>query len=340
MNLRDALRQSVRGVALSCDDAEAVFAGALSDRVDPVELGALLASMATRGETADEIAGAARALREAMIPFEHPFAEAIDTCGTGGDGLGLFNLSTAAAIVAASAGARVVKHGNRAASSKCGSADFLEAAGIPLELSGPAARAVLEEVGITFLFAPLHHPALKHASSVRKSLGVRTIFNWLGPLANPGRVRRQLLGVADGSRADSIAHVLGSLGVERAFVVHGAGRADELTLSGANVALPVGGAPIERFDADALGLEPAPNLALEGGDASDNVRLFSQVLDGARCPLADAIALNAAAALCVAGVAASAREGLEFARESIASRRAKSTFERWISTARRMKGAA
>jgi anthranilate phosphoribosyltransferase len=329
-----ALKATVAGRRLSRAEARACFASALDQRADPLALAGLLAALAQRGEDAAEIAGAAEALRGAMVPFEHGRPDAIDTCGTGGDGLGTFNLSTATAIVAAAAGAAVIKHGNRAASSRSGSADLLEAAGLPLELSPEASRRVLERVGITFLFAPLYHPALRFAAPVRRALGIRTVFNLVGPLVNPGRVRRQLLGVPEHRRVAPLAAALAELGHERAYVVHGAGGADELTLGGENHVAPVGSAPRMRFDADALGLEQRPVSTLAGGDPRENLARLRALLDGEEGPLADALKLNAAAALVVAGLAADAGDGLERAGEALASGAARELFARWIAAAR------
>ena len=273
----------------------------LAEGSEPVQLGALLFALAVRGETAAEIAGAADALRASMIVFEHDHPGAIDTCGTGGDGSRSFNLSTAAAIVAAAAGARVIKHGNRSQSSRSGSADLLEAAGIPLDLSPARSRRVLDLVGITFLFAPAYHPSLRHAAPVRRSLGVRTLFNYLGPLANPGRVRRQLIGVPEARRVDEIAAALAELGHERALVVHGACGADELTLAGENHVRSVGSMPALRFDARDHGLATVPTAELAGGDAHDNLAILRAVLAGEASVFADAVVLNAAAAIAVAG---------------------------------------
>lgn len=334
--LRGALARSVRGEALSRDEAREVFSSALSEDANAAALGGLLASLATRGETTAEIAGAVDALRAAMRPFEVDDGgpAPIDTCGTGGDGLGTFNLSTAAALVARAAGARVVKHGNRALSSRCGSADLLEAAGVPLELSPGGSREVFERVGITFLFAPAWHPAFRAVGPVRRALGIRTVFNLLGPLLNPARVRRQLVGVGEAGRVDAVAAVLGELGCERGYAVHGAGGADELTLAGANRALAVGEAPEEDFDAGRLGLASAPVEALAGGDAARNLGLLRRVLQGERGPLFDAVALNAAAALVVAEVARDAAEGLERAVEALASGAARGVLEDWAAAAK------
>jgi anthranilate phosphoribosyltransferase len=334
MKLAEALVRVRSGGSLTRAESRAAFATTLAEGFDENALADLLRALAARGETPDEIAGGADALRAAMVPFEHDRTDAIDTCGTGGDGRGTFNVSTAAAIVAAAAGAVVVKHVNRSQSSRCGSADVLEAAGIPLDLPPDRARAVLDEVGIVFLFAPAHHPALRHAAPVRRALGIRTIFNFLGPLANPGRVTRQLVGVPEERRVREIASVLAGLGHESAYVVHGAGGADELTLAGANVVEAVGEAPRASFDAGPLGLETAAVDALRGGDAAHNLALLRSVLDGEASPHLDAVLLNACAALVVAGVAPGPSEGLGAAREVVAGGEAKRTMTRWVDAAR------
>lgn len=334
MQLPHALSIVLRGGTLSRIETHAVFAELLHGRFEPAQLGALLGGLAARGETPDEVAGAADALRAAMTPFVHGHPDAIDTCGTGGDGLSTFNLSTAAAIVAAACGARVIKHGNRSASSQCGSADLLEAAGLPLELPSDRARQLLDEVGITFLFAPTYHPALRHAAAVRRALGTRTLFNYLGPLCNPGRVRRQVVGVPQHARLEPTARALEHLGHERALVVHGAGGADELTLAGDNHVRAVGEQAVEKLDARALGIASAPVTALAGGEPSTNLAILCSILDGRPSANADAVALNAAAALLVAGRAKDAPSALALAREALASGAAKHVFQRWVNRAR------
>jgi anthranilate phosphoribosyltransferase len=335
MNPRDALAAVVAGETLDRVEARALFASALNEEADPIVVGGLLSAMALRGETVGEITGAAEALQSAMIPFEHDEPEAIDTAGTGGDGLGTFNLSTAAALVAAAAGAKVVKHGNRSISSRCGSADLLEAAGVHLELSPSAAAEVLDELGITFLFAPAYHPAMRFAAPVRKALGVRTIFNFLGPLCNPGRVRRQLLGVSVRERVADFAAVLGELGHDRALVVHGGDGADELTLApGAEVAA-VGEVPVGGLDPAALGMSPGPPDGLAGGDAADNLGSLRRVLGGEQGPLRDGVCLNTAAALMVAGAASTAVEGVEMARAVIDGGAAAAKLEAWARASQR-----
>jgi len=329
MKVREALHEVVRGQTLEAEAMHAVVGEVLAGESDPVAFGGLLATLALRGETREEILGAARAMRAAMRPFEHDSPDAIDTCGTGGSGLDTFNVSTAGAVVAAAAGAKVIKHGNRSASSKCGSADLLEELGIPLELSPEAARAVLEECGITFLFAPVYHPAMRHAGPIRKSLGLRTIFNLLGPLCHPGGVRRQLLGVSDPSRVEDLAAVLTELGAERALVVHGGGGADELTLAGQNLVRAVGELPAGGFDPADLGLAVTPVAASRGGDARHNAATFAALLDGDDPPARELVLLNAGAALVVAGLAQDAREGYERAREALASGSAREKLAAW-----------
>ena len=336
MTLSDALRTVLDGGFLSRAQAREVFAAALCEEGDPVTLAGFLVALGTRGETAEEICGAAEALRAAAQVFEHDVSEAIDTCGTGGDGLGVFNLSTAAAVVACAAGAKVIKHGNRSISSRCGSADLLESAGIPLELKPDQARRIFEQEGIVFLFAPAWHPAMRFAAPVRRSLGVRTIFNLLGPLCSPARVQRQLLGVADEDRLDDFALALEGLGHASAYVVHGAGGADELTLQRGNRVRAVGAAPQQAFEAAALGLKEAPIEALAGGDIAQNLALLGRVFSGERGPLFDAVVLNASAALIVADVCGHAQEGIARASEALLSGAAQDKLDSWSSTARRV----
>ncbi|MBR57337.1 MAG: anthranilate phosphoribosyltransferase [Myxococcales bacterium] len=330
--IQDALKIVVgEGRSLSRAEARECFTYGLSGNADPVVLGGLLVAMAQRGETIEEITGAAEALRSCMTPFEHDYPDAIDTCGTGGDGLGMFNISTTSAIVAAAAGARVIKHGNRAVSSSCGSADLLEAAGVKLELSPEAARTCLDETGITFLFAPRYHPAMRHAGPVRRALGIRTIFNLLGPLANPGSVQRQVLGVANPSYLKTHSTVLQELGAERAMVIHGGGGADELTLEDGNQIqyVPVDGGPIS-LRSEELGLGAAPVSALQGSDANHNLSILHRVLGNEAGPLRDVVILNAAAALWVADIASDLKDGVARADEALASGTSQALLARWV----------
>jgi anthranilate phosphoribosyltransferase len=333
-HVQDALRGVLAGEELEPASVRSLVAGILAGEGDPLAFGGLLIALAARGETVGELLGAAEAMRSAMTPFEHDFPEAIDTCGTGGSGLDTFNVSTATAIVAAAAGARVIKHGNRSASSKCGSADLLEALGIPLELSPAAAREVLEQVGVTFLFAPHYHAAMRHAGPIRRSLGVRTIFNLLGPLCNPGGVRRQLLGVFDPRRVSDLAGVLGELGCERGLVVHGAGGADELTLGGQNVVATVGDLPASGYDAADHKLPLQPIAASSGGDALENQATLEGLLLGKVSPVRELVLFNTAAALVVAGVASDMNEGRARSAEAVDSGAAHTTLNRWREVAR------
>jgi anthranilate phosphoribosyltransferase len=343
-----AAAAAARRRALTRAEARALFAGVLASPPPAEELAELLRALAERGETAEEIAGAAEAMRAAMIPFAHGAADAVDTCGTGGDGLGTFNLSTAAALVAAAAGVKVVKHGNRAASSKCGSADLLEAAGVRLALGPAAARRVFEECGFVFLFAPAYHPALAPIAPVRRALGIRTIFNFLGPLCNPGRVKRQLLGVSDAKRLADYAQVLRALGCAHGAVVHGAGGADELMLDGPNLLIWIGGAVPDggasSLPAREFGLAPAPAEALAGGDAARNLELLRGVLAGERGPLRDAVLLNAAVAIFLADAGDRRSAGLPDAfargREALDSGAAARLLARVADSSRRAAGEA
>lgn len=327
---KDGVRRVLAGETLGTQETQALFVEVLEGRVDPAALGGLLVGLAQRGESSGEVAGVALALRGSMRRFEHGEPSAVDTCGTGGDGLGMFNVSTAAALVAAGAGAKVIKHGNRSVSSRSGSADLLEALGGQLEVPDEAARAALEETGFTFLFAPSFHPAMRHAGAVRRALGVRTIFNLVGPLANPGGVRRQVVGVPSMRFVPLIAGALEELECERGFVVHGAGGADELTLAGVNQAHPIGDAPEVQTRASELGLAPAGVGELAGGDARVNARMMIDLLGGEAGPTRDAVLLNAAAALVTAEVAPDIPEGIERARGAIDSGAARGVLDGWV----------
>ncbi|MCH2100484.1 MAG: anthranilate phosphoribosyltransferase [Planctomycetes bacterium] len=332
MNFREALAFVLAGGYLSRNEAHVTFGMAFREGLDVENLGALLKVLAERGETVEEIAGAAEALRGAMLPFDHNAPHAVDTCGTGGDKLGSFNLSTASALVAAAAGAQVIKHGNRSVSSKCGSADLLEAAGVRLELTPDQAQKVFEREGIVFLFAPAFHPAMRFVAPVRAQLGIRTIFNFLGPICNPGRVRRHLLGVSDAARVPDFAGVLRELNFDRAYVVHGAGGADELTLAGPNQVEVVGQAPEVSLNAADLGLEVIGVEALEGGEAAYNLRILRDLLDGKTGPIHDAVVLNAAGALLASGVTEDVQDAVDRSCDALASGAARQKMGTWTST--------
>ncbi|MFT7486839.1 MAG: anthranilate phosphoribosyltransferase [Candidatus Paceibacteria bacterium] len=333
MNAQEALKCVLAGEDLGRENMRAVLDDLFEGKADPVAIAGLLVALTSRGETRAELIGAASAMRAAMVTFEHDAPGAIDTCGTGGSGLDTFNISTCSALVAAAAGAQVIKHGNRSASSKCGSADLLEAAGVPLELSPKGARTVLDAVGITFLFAPAYHPAMRHAGPIRKALGVRTIFNLLGPLCNPGAVKRQVLGVFDPSRVADLGHVLAELGAEQALVVHGGEGADELTLAGQNSLHAIGSVPDTGWNAQALGLDVHPIQTCCGGDAQANLNSLHDLLAGEAVAARDFVLLNAAAALVVAGEAGTPLEGVQLAREAIDSGNARRKLDQWVACA-------
>lgn len=281
---------------------------------------ALLAGLATKGEAATEIAGAADALRRRLIPIPHRVEGVVDTCGTGGDGSGTFNISTAAALVTAAAGVPVAKHGNRSVSSRCGSADVLEAAGVAVESTPEAAGRELEALGICFLFAPAYHPAMREAMPVRRALGVRTLFNVLGPLTNPAGARRQLLGVYAEHLVEVVVRVLAELGAEQALVVHGEDGLDELTTTGHTLVAEAVNGEVRtyRVAPEELGIERARPEDLEGGAPDRNAELLEAVLAGEPGPLADVTALNAGAAIYVGGRADTLTAGVDRARRVLA----------------------
>lgn len=303
--------------------AEAAMEELMDGNAPASQVAALLGMLRLRGETSEELAAFARVMRARAVPVEAPEG-AVDLCGTGADGSGSFNISTLAALVVAGAGAPVAKHGNRAITSRSGSADLIEALGIPLD-SGPleVARSI-RETGFGFIFAPAYHPAMKHAMPIRRELPIRTVFNLLGPISSPAGVRRQLLGVGDPRLLDVIAGALARLDVERVLVVHGADGMDELSLAGPAQALLVEGLMVRPFEVDphALGLRAANRSALAGGDAQRNSAIALSVLGGEPGPARDVVLLNAGAALFVAGRAADVAQGLGLAAESIDSGRA------------------
>jgi anthranilate phosphoribosyltransferase len=316
--LREALERLVRGEHLDVETARSVMDRVMQGSATPAQMGAILAALRIRGETVEELTGMVMSMRDHALRVELP-VDAVDTCGTGGDGSGTFNISTAAAFVVAGAGCPVAKHGGRAASSRCGSADVLEELGVTIALSPDGVRACVEEAGIGFLFAPAFHPAMRHAAAPRRELGIRTAFNVLGPLANPARVPYQSLGVGDHGLAGRMAGVLRRLGHRHALVFAGPGGIDELGLSGVARCIEVSPAGLREFELDpaALGLRPAPLEALLGGDVHHNAARLRAVLDGEPGPARDVVLLNAAAALWAAERVADLREGLERARESI-----------------------
>ena len=330
--LQRALVALANRQSLSEQEASDVFGIVMRGEATPAQLGGLLLALRAKGETAEEVAGAARALRAAMIRVPAAGAHLVDTCGTGGGAITTFNISTAAAFVAAGAGASVAKHGNRSFTSQCGSADVIEALGVRIALDATQAAHALQEACITFLFAPHFHPAMKHAAPVRRELGVPSVMNLLGPLANPAGVRRQVVGVADRERAPLMAEALARLGTEHALVVHGEVGMDEISPTGATAVWEVRGGAVTswRLDPARYGLAIADVAALRGGKPGVNAERVEGLLRNEPGDPAGAAAvlLNAAAAIYVAGLARTYDDGLARAREALGSGSARRALER------------
>jgi len=321
MEIREAIARLVERHDLTAEEAEEVMGQVMRGEATPAQIGGFLIALRMKGETVEEIAGFARAMRRHALSVQTRRVPVVDTCGTGGDRSGTFNISTTAAFVVAGAGLPVAKHGNRSVSSHCGSADVLEALGVNLNLSPEAVARCVDEIGIGFLFAPRFHPAMKHAIGPRREMGVRTVFNVLGPLTNPAGAQVQVLGVYDPSLTETLAGVLGSLGCQAAFVVHGADGLDELSTTGPNRVAQLDNGSIRSYvlDPTDFGLPRAPISALRGGDAAENAAIVRSVLQGEPGPRRDVVLLNAAAALVAGGCAADMREGLHLAARSIDS---------------------
>ena len=335
--IQQALAQLLDGRDLSRDDARTVMGSIMTGDATPAQIAGFLIALRAKGETADEIAGCAEAMREHVLPVRPRREDLVDTAGTGGDGAHTINISTAAALVAAAAGAAVAKHGNRAVSSACGSADVLEALGFTLEQEPDRIAQSIDELGFGFLFAPSHHPAMRHAAPVRKELATRTVFNVLGPLTNPAGARAQVVGVYSADLVRTIADVLATLGARRAFVVHGAGGIDELSPVGENlIAEVVDGAVRERtLDPEAeLGLPRCDVAELRGGSPDENAAALRSVFEGADGGRRNAVLLNAAGAIAAAGHAGDLREGLELARETVDSGAAAARLEQLVAFSR------
>ena len=316
------LAKLVDGRILSAEEAHAFFAACLRGEPTPPEIAAAVTALRIRGETVEEIAAFATAMREAARTLDHPY-DAIDTCGTGGDGQHTFNISTAAALVLAGAGLKVAKHGNRAMSSKSGSSDVLSVLGVNLQANPAQQRRSLDEAGIAFLFAPAYHGAMRHVGPVRAEIGFRTVFNLLGPLSNPAGAKRQVMGVYDPRLLEPLAEVLGRLGATRAWTVHGLGL-DELTTTGETEVAEWKDGAVRRFTVtpEDAGLPRASLDALRGGDAEENADALRALLDGATGAYRDIVLLNAAAALVVADRAADLAEGAALAAAVIDDGRA------------------
>lgn len=347
--LKEMIHRLVEGHDLSegqmIDAMEAIMAGEATH----AQVAAFLTALRVKGETVEEIAGAARVMRERATPIRVgrradpvvsidrdeinvEYETIIDTCGTGGDATNTFNISTTTAFVIAGAGLRVAKHGNRAVSSRCGSADVLEALGVNLDVTPEVVQECIETIGIGFLYAPLLHSAMRHVAPVRREIGIRTIFNVLGPLTNPAGAGLQVLGVYRDELTGPLAAVLGRLGSRRAMVVHGSDGIDEITISGPTHVAELRDGKVREYDIrpEDFGIAPAPLEAIRGGDAAENAEIVRGVLQGERGPRRDVVLLNAAAALAVAGAARDMAEGVRRAGEAIDAGRARRCLERLV----------
>jgi anthranilate phosphoribosyltransferase len=335
--LRDTLPRLIRGDNLTQDEARSLMRHVMAGEADPAETAALLTALTMKGETVEEVAGFAQAMRDGAEPFPRPEGMTVDTCGTGGDKSGTFNISTATAFVTAGAGLKVVKHGNRSITSRSGSADVLEALGIVVDLPLDAAIAALDAVGLTFLFAPKWHPAMRHVGPVRRALPFPTVFNLLGPLANPAQPRAQLLGVNQPERTGFMARVLAALGTERALVVHGGGL-DEISVCGPTQGywLADGVLARFRFDPAEVGWAWADPDELLGGGPEDNAAILRGILDGTVTGAKRrAVLLNAAAALTVAGKADGIADAVPVAEAAIDTGAARAMLDAFVTYTRK-----
>ena len=316
--MKPILAKAATGTPLSSGEADEAFNTIMSGEATPSQIGGFLMALRVRGETVDEIAAGAKVMREKALRVSAP-DDAIDTCGTGGDAKGTYNVSTAASFVVAGCGVRIAKHGNRALSSKSGSAEVLQALGVKIDLSPSQITNCIEQAGIGFMMAPLHHSAMKHVGATRQELGTRTIFNLLGPLSNPAGTKRQLIGVFDRKWVRPLAEVLRSLGTESAWIVHGSDGLDELTTTGVSYAATLEQGKIREFEItpEEAGLGIAALDDLIGGTPAENAAALKSVLEGTTGPYRDIVLLNSAAALVVAGKATDLRAGVALAAQSI-----------------------
>jgi anthranilate phosphoribosyltransferase len=326
--IRETIEKLLRHEDLSRDEAARLMDAIVSGRLTDTQIAGVAIALRAKGETVDEIAGFVTTLRERALRVTPTCNTLVDTCGTGGDGTHTFNISTAAAFVAAGAGVHIAKHGNRALSSRCGSTDVLEALGIQ---SVPPERVaeVIDRAGIGFMFAPAHHPALRHAANARRELGVRTVFNLLGPMANPAFVKRQLVGVFDPAHTETVARVLASLGSEHVYVVHGSDGSDEVTIAGETrvTTLRDGWITTATFTPESVGLARANPKTLTGGTPEENAATILAILHGAVGARRDAVVLNAAFVICAGGRAQTIEEGVQAAADSIDSGRARAVID-------------
>ena len=332
MNISGLLDKLMRRENLTVDEAAEGMSAIMSGDASPAQIGALLVGLTMKGERPAEIVGLARSMRANAVQLSQSFDDVFDTCGTGGDRSGTFNISSAAALVAAAAGLKVAKHGNRSVSSQCGSADVYEALGVNVSAPAPVVERSLATVGIAFFFAPTFHPSMRHAGPVRRELGVRTAFNLLGPLTNPAGTRRQLVGVPHSELTELLARALLLLGSERAWVVHGADGIDEMSTTGHTKVSECRNGAVSTFyvHPSDFGIAKADRRDLRGGNASENAAILREVLAGGKGPRRDVVLLNAGASLFIGGKSGSVREGIERSAEVIDSGAARTTLEAMI----------
>jgi len=330
--IKEAIAQLVGGHSLTMDEASTVMNEIMEGTATPAQFGAFVTALRCKGETVDEIAGFARTMRAKAlrVNLSEPV---VDTCGTGGDGHGTFNISTTAAFVVAACGLKVAKHGNRAMSSQCGSADVLEALGVKIDLNPEMVQKCLETVGIGFMMAPVFHPAMKYAAVPRKEVGIRTVFNILGPLTNPAGARAQVLGVAEKSMTEKMATVLKMLGCQRALVVHGQDGLDEITITGKTFVSELKKGSIKNYDVtpEEFGLPRAKPDSLKGGTTKDNAELLRSILSGKKGPQRDIVLMNAAAALLAGDKVTTLGQGITLAEQAIDNGKALQKVEALIS---------
>jgi anthranilate phosphoribosyltransferase len=330
-DLKSIIGKVATGATLSREEAASAFDSMMSGEATPSQMGGLLMALRVRGETVDEITGAVTTMRAKMLKVEAP-SNAIDVVGTGGDASGSYNISTCAAFIVAGAGIPVAKHGNRALSSRSGAADVLSALGVRIEVGPDVIARCIREAGIGFMFAPAHHPAMKHVAPTRVELATRTIFNLLGPLSNPAGVRRQMVGVFSRQWTEPLAHVLKNLGCERAYVVHGSDGLDEITTAGPTSVATLENGQVKSFEIapEDVGLPKAKPESLRGGDAEANAAALLSVLKGTKGPFRDVAVFNAAAALVVAGRAENLKDGVAVATKSLDSGEAEGRLDRLV----------
>jgi anthranilate phosphoribosyltransferase len=330
------LEKLMRHEDLTTEEAADAMREVMEGRATPASLGALLSALVMKGERPAEVVGFARTMRDHAVKLAAPAGDVFDTCGTGGDRSGTFNISSAAALVVAACGVKVAKHGNRSVSSRCGSADVFEQLGVNISAPAPVVERSLHEANIAFFFAPTFHPSMKHAAQTRRELGVRTAFNLLGPLTNPAGARRQIVGVPRPELADLVARALLMLGADRAWVVHGVDGIDEISTTGYTRVLECRDGTVNTFyvHPGEFGIPKASPVDLQGGDAAQNASIVQDVLDGQRGAARDVVLLNAGAALFVAGAASSVRDGIGMAASAVDRGAAKTTLESMVRSSR------